>query len=596
MRVGEQRQVLVRRTRVLHRMIMLALLGVLTGYWVVQGVEGRQFRQLAEHNRLRQRPIQAPRGLIVDREGRVLAENVPSYSLLLNRDATSDVGQSLEAAAHLVGRSLEELRHTLERGRDGYGTGRALLAEKLPLPVVAGVELQALEHPEFEVEVDQLRLYRHGEQTAHVLGYLGEASLTDLTERGYSAGDVVGRKGIERQYERVLRGVDGQQVEVVDSRGRTVEEYRREAARAGQEVQLALDLDLQQTARRLLGDRVGVVVAMDPRNGAVRALVSTPAYDPNLFARRLDPERWKELLTAPGDPLQNRAIQNTYAPGSVFKIVMAIAGLQEGVITPDQRVYCSGSVKLYGQRRRCWRAGGHGWVSLERAMRESCDVYFYQLGKELGIDRIAEYARRLGLGEVTGIDLSGEKAGLVPDSTWSLRRRHAPWYPGETVSVAIGQGPILVTPMQVAVLMATVANGGRRPEPRIAAGGPPVLHLVEGVDPQVFDRVRKALWGVVNGHRGTGANARIPGLEVAGKTGTVQVVRQKTWVDSKDLPEEQRDHAWFASFAPAVGAELVVVVLVEHGGKGSVAAAPIARKIYEKYLEKRPDLRHLPAA
>ncbi|MGB5296070.1 MAG: penicillin-binding protein 2, partial [Thermoanaerobaculia bacterium] len=443
----------------------------------------------------------------------------------------------------------------------------------------------ALEFPEFAVEVGHLRLYRNGPITAHTLGYLGEVSQLDLASDAspLKPGDLVGRKGVELAFDESLRGADGQRAVIVDSRGRFKEEYRRDPARSGQNLNLGLDLDLQQEAARYFEGKAGAAVALDPATGEIRAMVSAPSYNSNIFSRRLDRDAWRNLIEAPEDPLQNRVIQNTYSPGSVFKIVMAAAGLSEGVIDPEQTVWCGGATKIYNRRWRCWKQAGHGHISLHRAIKESCDVYFYHLGQELGIERIANYSRQLGLGRPTGIDLLGEREGLVPDPDWSARRRGTPWYPGETISVAIGQGPLLVTPLQIASLMAAVANSGYQVRPHVVES-PSVEKEQLTVEPWVFERIGAALWSVVNDQRGTGSAARVPGIDVAGKTGTVQVVQQKTWIKSEDLPYEQRDHGWFASYATAGDKQLVVVVLVEHGGHGSTAAAPLAKRLYEIYF------------
>jgi penicillin-binding protein 2 len=339
---------------------------------------------------------------------------------------------------------------------------------------------------------------------------------------------------------------------------------------------------LQQVIARYLEDRVGAVIVLDPNTGAIRAMVSSPSYDPNIFTRTLDPARWEGIVKAPHDPLQNRTIQNTYSPGSVFKIVMALAGLEEGEITPETSVYCGGSAKFYNHRFRCWKRQGHGQVRLREAIQHSCDVYFYQLGQRLGIDRIARYARLLGFGEKTGIEIGGEKAGLVPDEEWSLSARGTPWYPGETISVSIGQGPLLVNPVQIASMVATIANGGWKVQPHLVAGEPSQSRV--DLNPAYLDVVRDALSAVVN-DGGTGSAAKLDFLEVAGKTATVQVVEQVTWIDSEELPYERRDHAWFASFAPVDDPELVVVVFVEHGGHGSQAAAPLAKLVYETFFK-----------
>jgi penicillin-binding protein 2 len=591
MRVGEFREDLVARLRLLSGVVVALLVAIAASFWFVQVVQGGYYRDLAENNRLRRLPVKAPRGVIYDRHGRPLVENVPSYNLLLDRSRVRLAEASLEFAGRILGRPAAELRALLERYRAIPEFTPVLLAENLALSQVARFAVENLEHPEFEIDVDHLRLYRHGQQAAHALGYLGETGAEEV-RRGFAPGDLVGKKGVEQAYDTLLRGRGGERVVVVDSRGRVLEEHP--AAEPGHDLHLTLDLELQQEAERYLRERVGAVVALDPRTGEILVMASSPAFDPNLFARRLRPADWHALVTAPHQPLQNRTLQNTYAPGSVFKIVMAMAGLAEGAITPSESVYCGGAATFYGHSFRCWKRAGHGRVNVHQALRDSCDVYFYHLGRQLGVERIARYARLLGLGERAGVDVSGEKAGLVPDEPWSLKVRGYPWYPGETISVAIGQGPLLVTPLQVAVLMAQVANGGRRVTPHLVRDGagarPPEPVPLPAA---TLGMVREALRAVVQ-ERGTGAAAGVTGLEIAGKTSTVQVVAQKTWTENQALREEHRDHAWFASFAPYADPRLVVVVFIEHGGRGSQAAAPLAKILYETYF--RTALRdHQPA-
>ncbi len=585
MEVREQREELLRRIPRLRLafLILLALIG--SSYWFVQVVQGSYYRELAENNRLSKVPIHAPRGLIFDRHHRLLVDNVPSYDLLLDRGLSDDLSGSLDFAAGILGRSRAELEETMARYDESSLFSPILIAESLSLSQVARFSAERLEHPEFDIEVGHLRVYRHGPLTAHVLGYLGEVTREDLeaADSGYEPGDLAGRRGVERAFEGRLRGLDGERVVVVDSRGRPRDDYRNTAAHNGADLELTLDLELQQEAARYFEDRVGAAVALDPRTGDILVMVSAPSYNPNRFARRLDRGEWQALIEAPHNPLQNRALQNTHSPGSLFKIVVATAGLSEGVVNGSDSVYCSGSTRIYNRSFRCWKRGGHGWMRLREAIKESCDVYFYHLGQKLGISRIAHYARLFGLGSPTGIEILGEKRGLVPDPEWSLRVRGSSWYPGETISVAIGQGPLLTTPLQIASMMAIVANGGLRVTPRLDRNAPVAPPERLTLDTGALAFVREALWAVVN-ERGTGANARVAGASVAGKTGTVQVVEQKSWIDSKDLKFEHRDHAWFAAFAPTDRPELVVVVFVEHGGKGSQAAAPLARMLYERHF------------
>ncbi|HJX28298.1 MAG TPA: penicillin-binding protein 2, partial [Thermoanaerobaculia bacterium] len=483
-----------------------------------------------------------------------------------------------------------ELQGVLDRYKGIPQFTPVLLAENLTLSQVARFGVTGLEYPEFEVEVHHLRLYRHGAQTASVLGYLGEVTGDELerSEGLYKAGDLVGKKGIEQTYDAVLRGKDGERAVVVDSRGELLDEFRREPAIPGKTLNLTIDLELQQEAARWLDgpEKVGAIVALDPHNGEVLALVSSPSYNPNLFARRLQADDWKALIQDPYHPLQNRAIQNTYSPGSTFKIIMATAGLTEGVFNEHTRVFCGGAGVFYGRRFRCWKKGGHGSVDARGAMKNSCDIYFYTLGQKMGIEKIAQYSRTFGLGVLTGIDIKGEKKGLVPDSAWSQKVRKMKWYPGETISVSIGQGPVLMTPLQMATMTALVANGGYRVTPHLVrdAEVPAPVHVP--LDANALKVVREGLWAVVNEPGGTAYwSARVPGAEMAGKTGTVQVIAQSQRTEAKALPFKYRDHAWFTSFAPLQDPKIVVAVFAEHGGSGSKMAAPIAQAIHAKYFK-----------
>ncbi len=590
--VRAHRQELIGRVRALS-VAAASVLGLIAGgFWYVQVVRGGHYAELAENNRLRQLTVRAPRGLVYDRHGSTLIENVPSYTLLLDRSRSADLEATLKFAAAVLERPVERLAEEVARAGALPSFEPVPVARNLTLAQVARLAAAGWEHPELEIEVSPLRFYRHGRQTAHLLGYIGEVGEAGLAAAGgrLHPGDRVGRDGVERTYDDALRGVDGERVVVVDSRGRTLEEHRRAPARPGRRLELTLDLPLQQAAERLLRERVGAVVALDPADGAVRVLVSSPAYDPNAFARGLEPGEWQALLADGGDPLQNRALANAYSPGSVFKIVMATAGLAEGVIVPGHRVYCNGATTIYGRSFACGRRGGHGWVDLRQALERSCNVYFYHLGQTLGIERIARWAHAYGLGEPTGIDLAGERPGLVPDPAWSRTERGHPWYPGETISVAIGQGPLLVTPIQLARMTAAVANGGRLVTPHMVAdpdAPAPVRRLP--LAPGLLALVRDGLTAVVNDAQGTAYwSAHSDLVTIAGKTGTVQVVGREG-LDGRARPEALQNHAWFVSFAPAGAPELVVVAFVEHGGSGSGGAAPIARALYEEYFARHPD-------
>ncbi len=561
----------------------LCLAVVVGAYWYYQVVRADHYEQLAENNRLRVLRLDAPRGLIYDRSGRILVENTPTFRLMIDRSRSADLGASLAFAAEILGHGERELRAALESYRGVAREVPVLLAEDLGLTQVARFEVSVPEHPEFEIATSRRRLYRHSFQTAHVVGHLGEPTPAEHDRDGsLAAGDLVGRSGVELLRDRLLRGNHGQRIVVVDSRGRLMgEDVRRTDAKPGESVTLTIDLGLQQLAERLLANKAGAIVALDPRDGAIRAMVSSPSFDPNSFGGRLSQQDWDRIVDAPGKPLQNRAIQNTYPPGSVFKIAMVVAGLAEGLLRPEERIYCGGATSLYNRRWRCWQSRGHGLVNLREALQHSCDIYFYRQGLKIGIETIAAYARRLGLGNRTGVELPGESEGLVPDPEWSRNRRGYPWYPGETVSVAIGQGPLLTSPLQVAVMTAAVANGGFRVRPYLIEGGGQAPEPI-GLDVEVVSFVAEALANVVE--NGTGRSARTPVVAVAGKTGTAQVVAQATWIRSEDLPPDQADHAWFTSYAPVEAPELVVVVFVENGGRGSEAAAPLAREMHEGYF------------
>ena len=584
-------RVLLQMATRLKRLIVLIAVGfavVAGAYWFLQIVRADHYWRLAENNRLRVLRLDPPRGVVYDRNGRPLVENAPTFRLLIDRSLSRDLDASVAFAAEILGRDEEDLLDTLEEHRGLARDIPVLLAEDLELRQVARFEVSVPEHPEFEISASRRRLYRYSVQIAHLLGYLGEPSPAEKErDASLAAGDQIGRSGIELLRDDALRGIAGERTVVVDSSGRLMPgaDVERTDARPGESVVLTIDLELQQLAQSLLEDKVGAIVALDPRDGAVRAMASSPSFDPNGFVGRLDQEEWERIVGAANQPLQNRAIQNTYPPGSVFKIAMAVAALAGGSIDPEERVFCGGSTRLYNRRWRCWQPRGHGSLDLRGALQHSCDIYFYRQGIKMGIETIAHYARLLGLGRQTGFELPGEREGLVPDPAWSRTRRGIPWYPGETVSVAIGQGPLLTSPLQVAVMTAAVANDGFLVRPYVLEGE---ARLPEptGLDSDVLAFVREALANVVS--NGTGRRGGTPAVAVAGKTGTAQVIAQATWTRSEDLPFEHGDHAWFTSFAPVENPELVVVVFVEHGGRGSETAAPLASQMHESYFGATP--------
>jgi len=573
-----------------------SLLAILVGvYWIHQVLRGEEYARLAEDNRLRSVPVTAPRGFILDRNGTVLAENEPAFTLLLYRKETKDLDRSVRFVADLLDRPFEELKRRAERDRSSYDFVPVVLEDNLTMGEVSAIEAHALEHPELAVQTTERRVYGNGTVAAHLLGHLGEASPEQLVARAGRSrpGDAIGQKGVEAAYQDLLAGVSGSRTFVIDSFGREVGESGRIDPFPGNTLWLTIDLPLQKIAEEYFQDKVGSAVALDPKTGEILALVSSPPFDPNLFTKRLSRAEWDAIVSDEDHPLNNRVLQNAYSPGSVWKAFMSRAILANG-IRPEERVFCTGGATFYGRFFRCHRR--HGSVDLVTAIQVSCDTYFYTMGKRLGIEAIAESGDAFGFGRPTGVDLVGEKNGVLPSPEWSLKARRQPWYPGETISVAIGQGPVLVTALQVARAFAGIANkDGALPTPHLFHIGenirtrerfvyrPPSKESVPW-PPGARELVVEGLWRVVNLPGGTATSVRVPGLDLCGKTGTVQVVAQKEAKKAHLLPEALRDHGWFASFAPKDDPKIVVVVFVEHGLHGSTAAAPLAAKLADAWV------------
>ena len=575
----------------------------------LQILQGEEFEGIAQGNAVRLVRLEAPRGDILDREGRVVATARPAFGVtvmpseLRARDRTfAALGMLLDAEPAELGDKVGS-----PRGRRRFQAVR--LAGDLTFDHRARVEAHLYALPGVSTDVRPRRDYVEGEFASHLLGTIGEIRREQLQSRafaGYRSGEVVGQTGVEKRLETDLRGRAGGRNVVVDVAGRVVKLLDEREPEPGGTITLTIDRDLQRVAEAgflpdVLGGpaRMGALVALDPRNGDVLAMVSKPGFDPNDFAGGIDSATWRQLVGDEWRPLQNRAISGNYPPGSAYKPVVAAAALVDGVVTPETKKFCPGHFRLGRRTYRCWRRAGHGWVDLRDALKMSCDVYFYELGRDLGIDRIADFARAFGLGRKTGIDLPNEKSGLVPTKKWKERRLGEAWMGGETISASIGQGFNLITPIQLAVAYAAIANGGVLVEPRtvlrretdegvIEAGEPKVLGRLP-VAPEHLEMIRDALEAVVGEPRGTGGRARVPGVRVAGKTGTVQVVRLKHTEDLEEdeIPIKFRDHAWFVAFAPVEAPEIVVAVLVEHGGHGGSAAAPIAQRVLARYFEKQ---------
>ena len=595
-------------------------------FWFVQGVHAEKYRGLSDANALREIEIPAKRGLIMDRHGKILADNQPAYTLQVDRvvmkpliKADKQRRAKLEAfLSKVLELPAPEVTTRWDKESAKHPSSQPfVIAEDLTMAQVAKIQAQSVAFPEVNVVPVQRRNYAYGTMAAHVLGFIGEVTEKDLAQKEHEAlqqGDLIGKRGVELMYDQYLRGKDGAEFWEYDADGRRLSEYvpARQQPVPGDNIYLTLDFELQRRAEQYFieNEMVGAAVALDPRNGEVLAMVSSPAFNPNVYSKRFTPDVWKTITSNPFKIELNRSIQGLYSPGSVFKIVMAMAGLSEGAVGPDTHFGCAGGGVFFGRRFRCWKKEGHGSVDVERALKVSCDVYFYNTGAKLGVDKIKEYANKLTFGEISHIDLDGERAGLVPSTTW--RKEHPvrgdpKWYPAETISVAIGQGPLIVTPLQVANMTAAVANGGKVFQPhvvryvdRVQKDGAyqrfrvpsRVIHEVN-LAPNALRAVKDGLWQVVNDPGGTGSNARVPGLDVSGKTGSVQVIAYSGWIKASSLPFKYRDHAWFASFAPRDNPQMVVVVFVEHGGAGGADAAPLAKLMFESRFREKVTGAHL---
>ena len=605
MRQREESELMQWRITFVGYVIVAALLILAFGFWNHQIVHSTHYDQLAEQNRVRYIPLVAPRGRIYDRNHRLLADNRPSYNIVLIRESSPHtVEQTAAMLSPGVGISFDDLMDRINRRKREPKFRPIVLKEDVLVSDIAFVKAHRYELPEISVELQPRRRYSGGELASHALGYVGEVSETQLMTpefMDFKSGDQVGLTGLERQYNGVLRGQDGFKRVIVNSFGREMGKLEEQEATAGNDIVTTIDLDLQRAAedmidgitdpKRFPEPHKGAIVALDPRTGEVLALVSKPSFDPNLFATRISGANWSSLINDPGKPLQNRVTQSHFSPGSVFKVFMAAAGLETGILDPLHAIYCPGHATFYGHSFACDVKTGHGSVSVHDAIRRSCNVFFYTVGDKLGIDRISQYATMMGLGRKTGIDLANEDAGLIPSTEWKQRVLKTKWYAGETISVAIGQGYVGVTPLQAAWAMGGLAMGGRLKEPhlvnpeeltKVGFPGRRILEEEYPIHESTVDIVTKGMWAVVN-EGGTGGNAKIAGFDVAGKTGTAQVVGLKSGLKGKEF----KDNSWFVGFAPYRNPEIVVAAFVENGGWGAEAAAPIVRAVMEIYYKKK---------
>lgn len=559
---------------------------LISGFWRLQVQNPEFYGERAQQNSIKSVPIPGPRGRILDRDGRVIVDNHSSFSLLLARESAKD--EHLRSIAQGLDLDYNDLMARVQRVRKAPKYVTVTIKDELTSADLAFVDSHHDFFPELVLIQTPRRLYPKNGTLAHVIGYTGEISEQELDQPDfakYNQGDVVGKFGIEKQYNDSLMGVDGQRQVVVDNRGQVRQTLATKKAVEGKDLQLTIDLDLQTVAELSMEGRNGSVVALDPRSGEVLAMVSRPTFDPNKFAVRIKTKDWREIADNPEHPMLNRAIQAELAPGSTFKPIVALAGLETGTIDEHWTTRCSGGVALYGTYQRCWEPKGHGTQAVHGGIVHSCDVFFYTLGAKMGIDNLSFYGDLVGFGQPTGIDLPHEKSGLMPSQKWKLRYYRTKWYAGETPSVAIGQGALTVTPLQLARAIGGVAVGGKWYQPHMVTKQIDQVKLSEWtLNPEHVKDVIDGMYGVVN-EGGTGLRAALPHIEVCGKTGTAQLASNE-FLKGTAAGKDMKDNAWFVGFAPRANPEIVVVALFEKGGHGQFAAA-IVRDVLKAYFDKK---------
>jgi len=591
-----EEQTLSTRIGVLWWIFTAVLVAYLGAFWYLQVVQTDKYRTMADENRVRHLDVPAPRGALLDRNGQVIVRNRLSFSVVLDREKGRDLPREFALLSPIMRRTTQEIASLYYReAARRFKYEPIVLAEDVDLGTVSYVEARRSELSGVSIGIDDRRYYEGGASGAHLVGYVGEVSANDLaTGRVPDArrGDFVGKAGLERYFDASLRGRHGYRDVIVNSVGREVGELPSgNLPQPGENIRTSIDLEMQRRLDLSFGDRAGAAVFLDTHTGEILALTSRPGYDSNLFVTGLNRTVWRALIGDPGHPLQNRASQSAYSPGSTFKMIVAAAALEAGVIDPSTTFFCPGQAEFYGRVFHCHDKKGHGNVDLNTAIIKSCDVFFYNVGKRLGIEKISAMAHRFGLGSPTGLGLGTEEPGLVPDEAWKQRVYHDRWYPSETISVSIGQGPILVTPIQQAIVEAAIATDGRLVSPTFRLGGEmgtgslPQPHG-ETLSGSTLAVIRRAMWGVVH-EAGTGTKALISGFDICAKTGTVQVVAASVGVKNEmELAPEQRDHAWFVGFAPYSSPEIAFAILVEHGGHGGDVAAPIAKDVLQIYYDR----------
>lgn len=580
--------------------VLVAFVVIFLRLFYIQVIRGEEYRRLSMNNSIRLQNIDPHRGLIFDRYGNLLADNRPSFDINIILKDARPLQETISRLSDHLRVPSEELLSKLGASKGISAYKPIVLMQDIDRDALAAIEVRKHHLPGIAVDVKLRRHYLNDQSAAHLIGYLSEINSGELSSGDHPKrrrGDYIGKCGAEKAYEHLLRGTPGGRQVEVNANGQVVRVLNTVAAEAGQNIFLTLDHFLQKKTETLLQGVAGAAVAIEPASGRILVLASSPSFDQNIFTSGMSHDQWDSLISNPFRPMENKAIQGEYAPGSTFKLITAIAGLEEGVIDEKSQFFCPGHYRLGNRVYRCWKKGGHGNVGIVRALAESCDVFFYQVGERLGVDRLAFYAKAFGLGSPTGIILDNEAEGLIPTSAWKKKRTGVAWQAGETLSVAIGQGFDLATPLQMAVLTAAVANGGIRYRPMIldavkTADGsilfqnkPEVIDKIP-VSQRTLELVRRGLWEVVNSDRGTAWSSRLADIEFSGKTGTSQVISRRSddLAAGEDLPAHLKPHAWFVAYAPSEMAEIAVAVLIEHGEHGSGAAAPVAREMIKTYL------------
>ena len=578
-------------------LLVVALLGL--RLWHLQIREGPYYRDLSENNRTRLVLLEPARGLIYDRHGVLLANNVPSFSLYVTLEDVKDREALIQQLSNLLGFDPALVRKKMT------ARGSKLLPRKIKdrmtLRDAMLVESNRLDMPGVMIQVESQRNYPGGVTAAHLLGYVGEISADQLEKPEFvdlHQGSIVGQYGVEKSYDRHMRGMAGQKNVEVDALGHEKKAVVVERPQAGNDLYLTIDVRLQKVAEYLLGGEYGAIVALDPNSGDILAMASRPGFNPNVLSRELTAKQWVEIVQDEGRPLNNRASQGQYPPGSTFKIPMAVAALETKTMSPSSTVFCNGGYQFGKRVYHDWKASGHGYVDLHNALVHSCDVYFYTIGQRMGIDVMAEFGKDFGLGKATGVELPSERSGIMPSTAWKQKAKHEQWLPGETISAAIGQGYVTVTPLQMASLVGTVANNGVIYRPRLVqavmdrtSGNLQELPAVPrgkiNAKPETFRIIKDALADVVT--KGTATRAKSSMVTIGGKTGTAQVAALRTGPE-ENIPKKLRDHAWFVAFAPVESPKIAVAVLAEHMGHGGAAAAPLAKEVIETYMKLAPQV------